>query len=67
MLGWIASITKLFGWWCIGHKDRRGLIIYMVGTALWCLAATERWMLDLLFLEIVTLVVLARNWFKWGA
>jgi hypothetical protein len=67
MLGWIASLLKLAGWWMIGHKQRKGLAFYMLGTFLWCIVATDRVAWDLLFLEAVTLVVLARNWIKWGS
>ena len=66
-LGWLASIIKLVGWWELGHKHRHGLVLYMLGTTLWCLTAYDRAMLDLLFLEAVTLAVLARNWIKWGS
>ncbi len=65
MLGWVASIAKLAGWFLIGHKDKRGLILYLFGTALWILAATERLAWDLFFLEVVTFVVLVWNWSKW--
>ena len=65
-LGWVASVVKLFGWWELGHKHRRGWLLYIIGTTLWCLAAWDRMWWDLLFLEGITLLVLTRNWVKWG-
>jgi hypothetical protein len=64
-IGWLASLVKLAGWWEIGHKRKCGLVLYILGTALWCLTAYHRVMWDLLFLEAITLLVLTRNWFKW--
>ena len=66
MFGWIASIIKLAGLWEIGHKHRRGLTLYIIGTLIWCFVAEDRLAWDLFFLEFVTLLVSVRNWYKWS-
>lgn len=66
MIGWIANALLMVGTWLIGSKRVvQGLVVSFFGTVLWLVRAYQIFEPDLLFINLVYLVLIVRAIYTW--
>jgi len=64
-LGWIGNLLILLALYFIGCKHQIGWLFSIVGNSIWCWYAIRLGMLDVLFIDGLSLILAAYNWYKW--
>jgi hypothetical protein len=64
-LGWLGNLLILVALWQIGCKNRAGWVWSVLGNIVWCIYAINLNMWDMLFVDMVSLILAGYNWRKW--
>ncbi len=64
-IGWIGNVCLITGAWRLAHKCRFAFLITMLGGLCWLREAVVMGRSDWVFIEVVMLLVGARNYWHW--
>lgn len=64
-LGWLGNVLIILALWQTGCKNRTGWLWSIAGNIVWCIYAIVLGMSDMLFIDVVSLILACYNWHKW--
>jgi len=65
-LGWIGNVLILVALYLLGYKNRVGWLFSIVGNLFWCAYALQLQMMDVLFIDLLSLILASHNYLKWA-
>ena len=61
----IAGILELCGLWIIGHKNKFGFVLNLIGCCFWIYVAFDKEIYGLLIVVFPALFINGRNYMRW--
>ena len=65
-MDWIAGTIELMAKWVVGHKNRWGWILHIIGGFLWTYIALNTKMYGILIITIPAFFLNIWNFYKWS-
>lgn len=64
-MGWIGNIFIVIGYILLGQKRNSGWIFNILGHMIWVCYGVTISMMDIVFIDGLTLIIAIRNWRLW--